>query len=111
MRTFISGLVATAMAATAALAVTAPAKADRMVYYGDPGHVYRVDSDRSGRWQRWHRHHRPHVRYYNSYDSYDPYYYRSYHGFGSSYYGDPYYPRHYGWRHYHRPGVSIQLGF
>ena len=107
MRTVLSSLMATAIAATAAFAMTAPAKAERLVYYGDSGQVYRVESDRDWRWHRWHSHHRPHVRYYSD-DN--PYYYRSYHGFGS-YYGDPYYPRYYGWRHYHRPGVSIQLGF
>jgi hypothetical protein len=106
MRTILSGLMATAIAATAAFAMTAPAKADRLVYYGDSGRVYRAyDSD--WRWHRWHRHHRPYVRYYSGYD---PYYYGSYHAFGP-YYDGPYYPRYYGWRHYHRPGFSIQFGF
>ena len=105
MRTILSSLMATAIAATAAFAVTAPAKAERLVYYGDSAQVYSVRSDR---WHRWHRHHhRPYVRYYSDDD---PYYYRSYHGFGP-YYDGPYYPRHYGWRHYYQPGVSIQLGF
>jgi hypothetical protein len=107
MRTILSGLMATAVAATAALAVTAPAKAERLVYYGDSARVYQVHS------YRWHRHHRPYVRYYSrDYDPYDdPYYYRSYHAFGP-YYERPYYPyRQYGWRNYHRPGISIEFGF
>ena len=108
MRTMLSGLMAAAIAATAAIAIPSGAQAERLVYYGDDGPVYRVDSDRS--W-RWHRHHRPRVysRYYD-----DPYYdpgYRTYHAFGPVY-DRPYYPqRYWGWRHHRRPGVSIEFGF
>jgi hypothetical protein len=103
MRTILSGLMASAIAATAAFAMTAPAKADRIIYYGEYGRAYRAADD--WRWHRWHRHHRPQVRVYSSYN---PYYYRSY---DRPYYDDPYYPRYYGWRQYHRPGVSVQFGF
>ena len=103
MRTILSGLMATAIAATAAtVATTAPASAIPMTkaYVSESGQTLGAQP------VHWRRHYyqRPHVRYYRSYD---PYYYRSYPAY-RPYYGDPYY---HGWRRYHRPGVSIQFGF
>ena len=106
MKTLLSGLMATALAATFAAAMPMPAKADQ-VYIGDSGSVYVSDRD----W-RGHRMHRHHWRAYRNYDSYDPYYYRSYHGFGA--YDGPRYYRHHYYRNYYRPyrpGLTLQFGW
>jgi len=114
MKTFLSGLMATALVASLAIATGAPAnaapvyvpqsaqartdiqKADYDGYYYRPHHRYWRD-----RWERrhaWRAYRAERWAMRHEYRYGDDYYYNRH-----------YYPGYY--RHYHRPGVSLYFGY
>ena len=109
MRTFFSGLMATALAAS--FAIVLPMPADSAPVYVPKSEQARTEQARpdlqqvhSKRYLRkWRRANRRHVSRYRHYYG-DPYYYRR----------DPYYYRSYGPHRYyrrHRPGLILQFNF
>ena len=112
MNKFLSGLMATALAASFAIASEVPAKRRRSLCRNPSrcrSDVVKVHNPWRNHWRaerrynRWARRHAWRDRYYYGGDPYYAYRPRYYH----RYYGGDYYPRYYR----RRPGVSLYLNF
>ena len=112
MNKFLSGLMATALAASFAMASEVPANAAPVFAPQSEqvrSDVVKVHNPWRNHWRaerrynRWARRHAWRDRYYYGGDPYYAYRPRYYH----RYYGDDYYPRYYR----RRPGVSLYLNF